>query len=74
MITFKLSGVVGGIGGATMPPTEVDLAQWAELKSEVPQVIDQVNGLLARLKPFYQRLLEAGLYPPLPKAIEKPAP
>ena len=35
-------------------------------------VIDQVNGLVARLKPFYQRLAEAGLYPPVPKLVEKP--
>jgi hypothetical protein len=72
VITFKLGGVLGGIGGATQPPTETDLAQWNELRIEVPQVIDQVNGILARLKPFYQRLAEQGIYPALPRPIEKP--
>lgn len=72
VITFKLGGVLGGIGGATMPPTETDLAQWTEVKTEAPQVIDQVNAFIARLKPFYARLAEAGIYPALPKAIEKP--
>ncbi len=72
VITFKLGGVVGGIGGATMPPTETDLSRWAEVKTEVPQVIDQVNALVARLKPFYQRLAEQGIYPAVPKVIEKP--
>ncbi len=72
VITFKVSGVVGSVGGATVPPSETDLAQWNEVKAEVPAVIDQANAFLGRLKPFYQRLLEAGLYPPVPKAIEKP--
>jgi len=72
VITFKLGGVVGGVGGATMPPTETDLAQWAELKTEVPEIIDQVNAFVARLKPFYQRLAEQGIYPALPKVIQKP--
>ena len=72
VITFKLSGLISSIGGTTVPPTEVDLAQWAEIKAEVPAVIDQVNGLVAKLKPFYQRLVEAGLYPAIPKPVEKP--
>ena len=72
VITFKLSGVINSIGGTTVPPTEGDLAQWAEIKAEVPTVIDQVNGLVAKLKPFYQRLAEAGLYPAIPKPVEKP--
>jgi hypothetical protein len=72
VITFKLGGVLGSVGGATAPPTATDLEQWSELRTEVPQVIDQVNGFTARLKPFYQRLVELGLYPPVPKPIEKP--
>ncbi len=72
VITFKLGGVIGSVGGATAPPTETDLQQWGELRIEVPQIIDQVNALTAKLKPFYQRLLELGLYPPVPKVIEKP--
>jgi hypothetical protein len=72
VITFKLSGVLGGIGGATMPPTETDVTQWTEVKTEAPQVIDQVNAFVARLKPFYARLAEAGIWPALPKPVEKP--
>ncbi len=72
VITFKLSGVIGSIGGTTVPPTEVDLAQWNELKTEVPAAIDRVNALVSKLKPFYQRLAEAGLYPAVPKLVEKP--
>ena len=72
VITFRLSGVITSIGGTTVPPTEGDLAQWNELKAEVPAAIDQVNGLVAKLRPFYQRLAEAGLYPAVPKPVEKP--
>ena len=72
VITFKLGNLLGSVGGATLPPTETDLAQWAELRTEVPQTIDEVNGYLARLKPFYLRLAEEGIYPPLPKPVEKP--
>jgi hypothetical protein len=66
IITFKLGNAVGAIGGATEPASETDLAQWNELKLEVPQVIEQVNGFVAKLKPFYQRLAEAGIYPAVP--------
>ncbi len=72
VITFKLSGVIGSIGGTTVPPTEVDLAQWNELKTEVPAAIDRVNALVSKLKPFSQRLAEVGLYPAVPKLVEKP--
>ncbi len=72
VITFKLGGVLGNVGGATMPPTAEDLSQWGEVRTEVPQVIDQVNAFIARLKPFYQRLAEQGIYPALPKPIPKP--
>jgi len=72
VITFKLGGVVGGVAGATAPPTETDLAQWNEVKAEAPQIIDQVNAFVGRLKPFYQRLLELGIYPAVPKPIAKP--
>jgi len=72
VITFKLSGLIGNVGGAGLPVSKTDLAQWNELKAEVPAAIDQVNALTARLKPFYQRLAEAGLYPAVPKAIDKP--
>ena len=72
VITFKLGGIVGSIGGATAPPSEVDLAQWAEVKADIGPTIDQVNGLVGKLKPFYQKLAAAGLYPAVPKAIEKP--
>jgi len=69
VITFKLGGIVGSIGGATVPPSETDLAQWAEVKAEVPAVIDQVNALVSKLKPFYQRLAAEGLYPAVPKPV-----
>jgi len=72
VITFKVGGLVQSVGGATVPATATDLAQWNEVKTEAPQVIDQVNALVAKLKPFYQRLLEAGLYPAVPKPVAKP--
>ena len=72
VITFKLGGTVGSIGGATEPASETDLAQWNDLKVEVPQVIEQVNTFVAKLKPFYQRLAEAGVYPAVPKPVGRP--
>jgi len=49
-----------------------DLAQWAELQREVPAAIDEVNAFLVQLRPFYAKLAEAGLFPVVPKPIEKP--
>lgn len=72
ILPFKLGMTLGNIGGATVPMSATDLAQWAELEREVPAAIDDVNALLARLKPFQARLLEAGLWPKVPAPIEKP--
>ncbi len=71
VVPFKLGGLLGGIGGATMPVNATDLSQWAELQREVPAAIDDVNAFLAQLRPFYMRLAEAGLYPVVPKPIAK---
>ncbi len=71
VLPFKLGGLLGGIGGATMPVNATDLTQWSELQREVPAAIDDVNAFLAQLRPFYARLLEAGLYPVVPKPIAK---
>jgi hypothetical protein len=71
VITFKISGLISSVGGATVPASEADLAAWAEVKTEAPATIDEVNALVARLKPFYQKLAEAGLYPAVPKPIDK---
>jgi hypothetical protein len=72
VLPFKLGGLIGAIGGATMPVNATDLAQWNELQREVPAAIDDVNAFLAQLRPFYARLAEAGLYPLVPKPIAKP--
>lgn len=72
VLPFKLGGLLGGIGGATMPVNATDLAQWNELQREVPAAIDDVNAFLVQLRPFYARLAEAGLYPLVPKPIAKP--
>ena len=72
VLPFKLGGLLGGVGGATAPMSATELAQWTEVRAEVPVAIDDVNAFLSRLKPFYARLLEAGLYPAVPKAVPKP--
>jgi len=72
VLPFKLGGLLGGVGGATMPVNATDLAQWAELQREVPAAIDEVNAFLVQLRPFYAKLAEAGLFPVVPKPIEKP--
>ncbi|MBK6485349.1 MAG: hypothetical protein IPF98_00455 [Gemmatimonadetes bacterium] len=55
-----------------MPLTTTDLDQWNELRTEVPAAIDDVNAFIVQLKPFYARLLEAGLFPVVPKPLVKP--
>ncbi|MEO8450709.1 MAG: glycosyl hydrolase [Gemmatimonadota bacterium] len=71
ILPFKLGAVVGNIGGAVAPPSENDLALWSEAKIEMPAAIDEINRFVARLRPFYRRLAEEGLYPPVPKPVEK---
>ena len=71
VLVFKLGSAVGNVGGSTSPPSESDFALWGEAKTEVPAAIDEVNRFVARLQPFYKRLAEEGLYPPVPKPVEK---
>ena len=72
ILPFKVGMVAGNVGGAMAPPTAMDRQTVGELRREVPRAVDDVNGFLTRVRDFYQRLAQAGLYPPVPEAIKRP--
>ena len=63
-LPIRLSMAGGDIGGANRQTASA-------LATEIPGAVTEVNGFLAKLKPFYLRLAEAGLYPVVPTAVEE---
>jgi hypothetical protein len=72
MLPIRAAMLSGNVGGIMAPPTEADLRRAADLRREVPAAVDSVNRFLDRLKGLYRRLADAGLYPPVPKAVKSP--
>ena len=70
-LPIRLSMTGGDIGGAHVKPSEANRQTVAALATEVPAAVTEVNGFLAKLKPFYLRLAEAGLYPVVPAPVEE---
>ncbi|MSR03015.1 MAG: hypothetical protein EXR94_09825 [Gemmatimonadetes bacterium] len=70
-LPIRLSMTGGDIGGAHVKPSEANRQAVSALATEVPAAVTEVNGFLAKLKPFYLRLAEAGLYPVVPAPVEE---
>ncbi len=69
-LPIRMAMAGGDIGGAHVRPSEANRQTVAALVTEIPAAVTEVNAFLAKLKPFYLRLAEAGLYPVVPAAVE----
>jgi photosystem II stability/assembly factor-like uncharacterized protein len=58
------------IGGAHVKLSEANRQVVDLLKKEAPGAVEEANGFLTKLKSYYQRLSEAGLYPAVPEKIK----
>ena len=65
-LPIRMAMTGGDIGGAHVRLSEANRQTVAALAAEIPGAVTEVNGFLAKLKPFYSRLVEAGLYPVVP--------
>jgi hypothetical protein len=70
-LPIRMSMAGGDIGGAHVKPSEANRQTVAALVTEIPAAVKEVNAFLAKLKPFYLRLAEAGLYPVAPAPVEE---
>ncbi|HKP27913.1 MAG TPA: hypothetical protein VJU15_00825, partial [Gemmatimonadales bacterium] len=68
-INFKLGGVKGGLMGATMKPTETQMRQLADLREEIPALVNEVNAMVPRHQAVMKMLADAGIYPAAVKVI-----
>jgi hypothetical protein len=68
--TFKMMMVKGGVMGATMRPTAIQLMQAEELKRQVPELVAQVNAARPKYQELLKQLAAAGLYPKVPAEIK----
>lgn len=70
-LPIRMAMAAGDIGGAHVKPSEANRQTVTGLVTEVPGAVAEVNVFLAKLKPFYLRLAEAGLYPVVPSPVEE---
>jgi hypothetical protein len=67
---FRVNNVAGGLAGATVKASADETRQIAELRSDVPGAISEVNALVGRLPALYRQLADAGIYPAAPKPVK----
>ena len=54
---------------ATAKPTETQMRQLADLREEIPALVQEVNSLVPRHQAVMKLLMESGLYPAAVKPI-----
>jgi photosystem II stability/assembly factor-like uncharacterized protein len=59
----------GAVLNVTALPTETQMHQLEELRTDVPKAIGDVNALVARFKPLLDELARQGIYPAAPKGV-----
>ena len=62
----------GAVMNVTALPTETQVRELAELRTEVPKAVDDVNALVAQFKPLLDELAREGVYPAAPKPVGQP--
>ena len=68
-INFKLGGMKGGLMGATMKPTETQMRMLADLREEIPALVNEVNAMVPKHQAVMKMLSDAGIYPAAVKPI-----
>ena len=69
-LPIRLGFAAGDIGGAHVKLSETNRQVVEMVKKDVPGAVAEANAFLAKLKPLYQRLAEAGLYPAPPEPVK----
>ncbi len=69
-LPIRMLFVSNDIGNAHVKLSEGNRQTVDLLKRDVPGAVVEANAFLAKLKPFYQRLAEAGLYPTTPEPVK----
>lgn len=59
----------GGLMGATMQPTATQMRQLADLREEIPGLVNEVNAMVPKHQAVMKMLADAGIYPAAVKAI-----
>ena len=70
VLTFKLSGLAGDLGGFLSGPTAQNLRTMEELRKEIPESVTETNALVTRFSAFVKQLSDAGVYPVMPKVVK----
>jgi photosystem II stability/assembly factor-like uncharacterized protein len=68
-LTFKVGMLKGPVMGATMKPTETQMRQLADLREEIPALVNEVNAMVPRHQAVMKMLADAGIYPAAVKPI-----
>jgi photosystem II stability/assembly factor-like uncharacterized protein len=69
VITAKLGGLTGNLGGFLAGPSTQDLRVLDEVRREAPAAVDETNTLVGKLVEFVKQLAAAGFYPVVPKPV-----
>jgi septation ring formation regulator EzrA len=69
-LQFKVGALKGPMISATAKPTETQMRQLADLREEIPALVQEVNSLVPKHQAVMKLLAESGLYP----AVVKPIP
>jgi photosystem II stability/assembly factor-like uncharacterized protein len=69
-LPIRLSMTAGDIGRAHVKLSEGNRQIIDQIKKDLPAAIAETNGFLAKLRPFYQKLAAAGLYPTVPDPVK----
>ena len=70
VLTFKVSGLAGDLGGFLSGPTAQNLRTMEELRKEIPAAVTETNALVTRFSAFVKQLSDAGVYPVMPKPVK----
>ncbi|MGH7524872.1 MAG: WD40/YVTN/BNR-like repeat-containing protein, partial [Gemmatimonadales bacterium] len=70
IVTNKVGGLSGTVSGFLAGPSSQDLRMLDEVRHEAPAAIAETNLLTGKLAEFVRQLVEAGIYPALPKPVK----
>jgi len=68
-LPIQLTMTAGDIAGAHVKLSDGNRAAIEQIKADVPGAVTDVNAFLAKLRPFFQKVAAAGLYPAVPEPV-----